>query len=529
MELGIQGEVKLHFTDRVTGKVETQTCFNLITKYGLKRFLAPKNLSDQTVTHICVGYRVEDPSVEDDLVPSNYCAKEVSESLFARTTLSDNNSSSYQTVFGDDMPVGFRFNHMCLAYKDENGELHALTSLKLKNNDGSIIDYTHTSRYNVGVHYSLVFNLTGTTGKSTYVTGVTLLDSQYMYYAHPYLKHELNGDCLYTEASDKQDNPAYIKSFDGYFNDDGNWVQIYNVVMTPRSYSSNADFRFGLGNFRLICTNHRGSEEVEIKFVVRQITDAENIPKPVESVTIKVNGSGYYVEDTRYVLIKGPPYQDIEVYFGKYLLSRFYLGATGQHHTTSRFSKMTDPITNEKVDVPAEYMLSSGYKIRFVSKTRTGMTEVLLDTPDMEANNVKAIWFVGPRTIRAVSNYGDKIQITYDDNVYSSPSSYTIHPIFGECTTEFAEDPGYYYCDINLGEDFDPTKVKYMSYICTDLAGNVWHGTSSDQKYLHNYIPGIDYSNANSDFYSGRIEHDMALKDINNYNFNFRVLSGEII
>ena len=74
MQLGIHGEVELHFTDRVTGTVEAHRCLNLITKYGLKRFLAPKDLGEQTATHLCVGYREEDASIDDDIVPSNYCS-----------------------------------------------------------------------------------------------------------------------------------------------------------------------------------------------------------------------------------------------------------------------------------------------------------------------------------------------------------------------------------------------------------------------------------------------------------------------
>lgn len=528
MQLGIHGEVELHFTDRVTGTVEAHRCLNLITKYGLKRFLAPKDLGEQTATHLCVGYREEDASIDDDIVPSNYCSIKTSEYTHAPSTVKDSMATAYQAIFNENMPVGFRFNHMHLAYQDSDGVLHALTSLKLKNEDGSFVDYTHGTRYNVGVHYSINFNLIGVGGSSTFVTGAKLASSEGIDYVVPYLKNSLNGKGIYTEAGNTQSNPAYIKSFDGNYNEAGNWEQNYTIVVTPRANSSTIYFKIGIAYLRLNTTHGRGTEEINLKFEVKPLSELDLTPKPITNVAIKVNGNGYYVEDTRYVLITGAPFQEVEVYFGKYYLTGFYLGASGELHRTSYFTTMTDTETGAVVNVPEKYMLSSGLKIRFVSKTRNGMVEALVDTPDLQANNVQALWFINPTTLRVVSNYGDKVQITYDTSVYSNAYNIVTNPFVGNCTTEFSEDPGYYYADIEL-VDFDASKVQDINYICTDLAGNVWNPNSNGGKrQVYNYIPGIDYATAKKNYYRQQYEHTMYNENSNNYNLNFRVISGDI-
>ena len=68
-----------------------------------------------------------------------------------------------------------------------------------------------------------------------------------------------------------------------------------------------------------------------------------------------------------------------------------------------------------------------------------------------------------------------------------------------------------------------------MNYVCTDLAGNVWNPNSHGGKQeVYNYIPGIDYITAKKNYYRGNYQTTMYNENSNNYNFNFRVISGDI-
>lgn len=528
MNVNIRGGANLNVIDRETGEVKVSHSFNLITKYGLSRILAPKDREEKVATHLCIGYKEDEPSVEEDLVPSNYFIAECSERINDASTNGDSSSCTWQVALGTELPVGFTFNHVYLARKDDAGILRPLTSLKFRNGDGTPFEYTHTERHSVGIHYNINMILGTVTGASSFVKGAKTTGGTSTYDTYLWDDRVLAGKGKSYESSNSGSssaNYAYINSHTGYFNDEGNWIQIYEIVVKPMAYSEFMCFRMGISFIYLTTTRGRGTETIELKFEISDMPEEYDVPIAITSITTQSTSTG-----DRAITFNGAPYQHFEVYSGNYLLLTQTLDSKGQVTVGSNPKTIIDVTTNQTINAPEEYMLSSGGKLRVVSKTRTGTVETTLFAPDLQADNVKAIWFTSPTTIRAVANYNDEITISwYKEYTDNSVRVNALNK--GICTTVFEEDDRYYYCDIDVSE-FDPQIHRHVEYICKDAAGNVYDSNrESGAKLLVNYAEGVNYSNANNFTYEYGLRNTMYINpDMpdNDYHLALKVLSGGI-
>lgn len=528
MNINIRGGANLSVIDRETGEVKVSHSFNLITKYGLSRILAPKDREEKVATHLCIGYKEDEPSVEEDLVPSNYFIAKCNETIDEWSNAIGAASCNWRILLGTELPIGFVFNHVYLARKDDEGILRPLTSLKFRNGDGTPFEYTHTERNSVGINYSIDLLLGEVTGSSNFVKAARITSNVSTYDSYLWDDRALAGKGKsYESSSATRDsaNYAYISSHNGYFNDEGNWIQIYEIVIKPLAYSEYICFRMGISFIYLATTRGRGSETIELKFEISDMPEIYDEPVPMTSVSAEPSPDG-----TRTVTFRGAPYQSFEVYSGNYLLLTQTLGSQGRISVGSNPTTVIDVTTGLSLPAPESYMLSSGGKLRIVTKTRKGTAETTLIAPDLQADDVKAIWFTSPTTIRAVANYNDEISISWDKEF----TAYTtrVNSINkGKCTTVFPEDDRYYYCDIDVSE-FDPQIHRRLQYTCTDAAGNVFDSyRNSSRKLLINYVEGINYFNAHDfDYEYGLRSNYPITSDMpdNDYHLALKVLSGGI-
>lgn len=529
MKVSIRGGANLHVIDRNTNEVKAIHSFNLVTKYGLSRILAPTDRGEAIATHLCIGYKTDEPSVYENTIPANYFIMPCKERISPYDANGEMNEASWRNIVGDELPVGFQFNHVYLAYKDKDGVLHPLTSLKFKNNDGTPFEYTHTAKNSVGIYYNLTMLLGNSTGSSSAVTGVALTSTSNLYDEISWFNRELAGHGKkYESTSDnnKVDTFSYIKDHNGYFNEAGNWIQTYDIAITAMSYGRDICFRIGICYVLLKATQNRANEVIELKFEIMDLPEEYGEPKPVTSIVSAPTGTNYESE-LRTVKIIGAPFQVVEIYSGNYLLLTQTLNKNGEVVVGSNPSTVIDITTGLGVTAPENWMLSSGGKLRVVSKTRKGIVESTIIAPDLQADDVKAIWFIAPKTIRVVSNYNDEIQLSW----YKAYTDTRINSINkGKCTTIFEEDPRYYYCDIDVSE-FDPQVHRSVKYICTDAAGNIFNSNSNSSKLLINYVDGVNYSNANSYTYEFGLRKTVGFGSTdpeNDYHMALKLLSGDI-
>lgn len=529
MKVSIRGGANLHVIDRNTNEVKAIHSFNLVTKYGLSRILAPTDRGESIATHLCIGYKSDEPSVYEDAIPANYFIMSCIESISPYIANNEINETSWKKIVGDELPVGFQFNHVYLAYKDKNGILHPLTSLKFKNSDGTPFEYTHVAKNSIGIYYSLSMILGTSTGSSSAITSVSLTNNSNLYDEFSWFNRELAGHGKKYESS-KSDNDvnnfSYIKNHNGYFNEAGNWIQTYDIAIKALSYGNDICFRIGICYVLLKSTTHRANEVIELKFEIMDLPEEYGEPKPVTAIVSSPTGTSYESE-VRSIKIIGAPYQVVEIYSGNYLLLTQTLNKSGEVTAGSNPTNVFDITTGLSVPAPETWMLSSGGKLRVVSKTRKGTVDTELIAPDLQASDVRAIWFIAPNTIRVVSNYNDVIQLSWCKE-YTDTRVNSINK--GTCTTTFDEDPRYYYCDIDVSE-FDPQIHRKVSYLCTDAAGNIFNARSNSNKLLINYVDGLNYSKANNYTYEFGLSRELGFSSgdpENDYHMALKILSGDI-
>lgn len=526
MNVGIYGGVELQFTDHITGEVSTLNCPNLITKYGLKRLFGPKNLTDKCANFICFGYKEDEPSVDESVIPDTYIKVQVNESAAINTAPFTSTYRNWMANLHEaNAPEGFRINHIYLAYTDDDGIVRPITSLKLKDVNGQPVDYTHINTTMLTASYTIFLNIVPGTINSSVVTGVELSD--YLYNATNLIPYELKEKNRYYEGTwnghGVASGPSYIKSSSGEFNSDGDWVQRYEINITPYQYGTRVSFYLGICPISLITISGRGTETVNVDLVVKALSSEELLPRPVTSIDIKPRNQQYNM-DMRYVEISAPPYQWVDMFFGKYYLSSVYIGATGKAWISSYYYKILNLETGQQEEPANGFILSSGESVTFVSRTAAGKCKVDLITPDKENDDLIAIWFTSPTTIRAVARYNDNIKLYwYTDPYVSSPTRYdTTAKAEGTCTTQFEDDNRYYYCDIDVSS-YDPQLSQEIGYTCTDAAGNVY---SDLDPSLANYVPGYGYEQAKRPYVS--VTDIYISDDINTYSMSLKILSGVI-
>lgn len=534
MEIGINGGASLQITDHNTGEVAIVDCCNLITNYGLQRLFTPKNLRDKCATHICFGYRTTDPTYADDHIPSNYTFVEI---LSEVTTY--NSAESVTCTWRHvadamkDVVVGTKFNHMFLAYKDSDGIFWPITSLMFKNPEGELFEYEHSDTKSLSATYYVNLNLVSRTINTTDYRAISFNQTQGDT-AGIYLR-DLKEPLAYyeNEPNVNEAAPAMLKGGVGQLLEDGTLKQKYTLVVKAYQYSSTIAMKIGFAIWSFTPTNNRANASYEIELTLRQPPIESLDPRPPTSITISPSG-GSYEEDRRRIKITAPPYQWVELYYNNVYLSSHYIGATGETFRSSYVSKGYDQ-NNQEV-VFDSWLLSSGNRVKVITRTAKGLLETMMETPDLQADDLIAIWWTTPTTLRAVSRINDTISIQWADDIYKDGSSSRGSNMVesgnsGKCTTLFDEANDYFYCDIEM-VGYDPLTKPWIAYKVTDAAGNVFSGTYSDAVYYaDNYFPGASYEQA-LDAKTRRVEAGKNPweynAEVNKYHYSFRVLSAEI-
>lgn len=536
MEIGINGGVSLQITDRISGEVMTVDCHNLVTNYGLQRLFTPKNLRDKCATHFCFGYRTTDPAYTDDHIPSNYTFVDIA----SEVTNYDSEmvvSCSWQHISNamNGVAPGTKFNHMFLAYKDKDGIFWPITSLLFKNPQGELFEYEHSETKTLYATYHITLNLVNRTFNTTdyKAIGFNQLQSDTV---GVYLRDTKEPLAYYeNEPNVNEAAPAMLKGGVGELQEDGTFKQKFQLVVKAYQYSGTIAMKIGFAIWNFTPTNNRANATYEIELLVKQ--------QPIESldataatgIVILARPNAYYTEDFRWVKISAAPYQWVELYYNNLFISAHYVGPSGYIHRSSYVKNGYD--TNGNAVKLESYIMSSGNRIKVITRTAKNLVETMLNTPDLQQDDLIAIWWINPTTLRAVSRINDVISIQWVDNIYKdgrdSRGGYNVESgNKGTCTTLYDEENDYFSCDIEL-VGYDPQKHPFLAYKVTDAAGNVFDGTYANGiSYINNYMPGMTYEKAlaarKGNISQGGTTPYEYNQEVNEYHYSFRVMSAEI-
>ncbi len=536
MEIGIKGSVNLQITDHISDEVTSVECCNLVTNYGLQRLFAPKNLRDKCATHFCFGYRTTDPTYADNHIPADYTFVEI---LSEVTTYDSAEAVTctwrHSTTAFNNLPNGTKFNHLFLAYKDEDGIFWPITSLLFKNPQGELFEYIHSDSKSLYATYFITINLTSTSLATTDYKSIAFSQTQDDTVG-VYLRDTKEPNAYYeNEPNVNEAAPALIKGGVGTLLEDGSFKQKFSLVVKSYSWSRTIYMKLGFAIWSFVPSNYRVDATYEVEITVRQQPIETLNPRPATSITISPSG-GSYEEDRRRVKITAPPYQWVELYYNNLYLSSHYIGASGVVYRSS-YVKTAYDAQNKPVNLDA-WILSMGNRIKVVTRTAKGYLETMLPTPDLQADDLIAIWWLNPTTIRAVSRINDKITIQWTDDIYKDGRStrgwdYIESGNSGTCTTLFDEANDYYSCDIEM-VGYSELDKPFIGYKVTDAAGNVYDGTYSNAVYYaSNYLEGATYEKAliAKQYKRGGLSGQAPSgydTEVNKYHYSFRVLSAEI-
>lgn len=535
MEIGVNGRVSLQITDHISNEVVTVECNNLITNYGLQRLFAPTNLKEKNATHLCLGYRTTDPTYTDNSIPADYIFLDVDEtpsyiSDDIVTCVWQHNQTGLANI-----PVGTKFNHMYLAYKDADGIFWPITSLMFKKANGELFEYVHSATTSISATYYISLNISGRTLSTTDYKAILFSDYQ-VETPGVYLRDVKEPLAYYENSPNVNEGmPALIKAGTGVAAEDGSFKQKYTINVKAYSWAGNFVFRIGFAYWRFNPTNYRVDGSYELELTVKQPPIEAVDPRPATSIVISPSGGGYET-DRRRVKISAPPYQWVDLYYNNLYLGSDYVGPSGFFYRNSYIETAYNE-NNEQVQV-GQWLMSMGNRIKVVTRTAKGYLETILPSPDLQADDLIAIWWLNPTTIRAVSRINDKITIQWTDDIYKDGRStrgwdYIESGNSGTCTTLFDEANDYYSCDIEM-VGYSELDKPFIGYKVTDAAGNVYDGTYSNAVYYaSNYLEGATYEKAliAKQYQRGGLSGQTPPEynaEVNKYHYSFRVLSAEI-
>lgn len=544
----IYGAASVSVVNEDTGeRVETLECFNQITDYGLSRLLAPILRHEQVANGISIGNKLDAISLTEDVIPLSFFTRPSGEHVvnndwfksveygtayrprFAKATWSASFSHS-------DIDTGAVINHLYLTYTDPAGVRHALTTLKLKK-DGADWTYTHAANNRIDITYQIFISIDidqpGADKLFTFIDNPANLTYLHDGYSPTSIS---NYDVLTPETSyigRTQYGESTIKSLGGALEQDGRWKQRYQINWRVGN-NDTAVVRLGLIDLRIGKFSSGNNYELSLK--VKRVTGIDLTPRPVTSITYvaDIPYNGYTGQPSDSAKITAPPYQWVDIFYGELFLRSVYINGTGEAIVDGRF-------TNEALGWENYPVFKSGSVLRFVSRNVSGSSvEVSLQTPDKLGEDLVAIWWLDETTVRAVSRLNDRIDIQWDPD-YLARNNYgnwTDSGTFGICTTQFPEDPTFYYVDITIPPRPNILTSKFLWYKVTDSAGNVWQdivSSSNQMVIMYNYVPGITYQTAkkriinSNDLDSAAFIGNARITDsYSGYNFLLSIQSGEI-
>lgn len=473
-EVGVYGKVHLQATDLKTGEVSNIDVCNYITNYGLGRLFGPLEPGQFPANRIYFGTGPNPQNFADDSVPAQWRYVEI-------TSVVNNNPDKANgaeresghtifTRFGSDSVFGngettevYPATHGCLAYVGSDGVPHALTSFRLATDAFPInVKFTRlTFEYDIAVAYpKMVVN----DGVSNFKV-IKNVD-----------RPTIPLNALYTPNAYRpfgvlaENTENYVIPMEGSWDSlRGLWIQPYKLIIKYASAANGQ--RFWLGP-TMVQFTFAAPGEYELTIEVSRI-DPDMQAQPMVRV------SKY---DTNRLLIEGPPHQWVNIRTIEAepkTIVNTYVGLDGR--------AVVDGFTT---------WFNRGKMFTFVSIAANGSTaEVNLMTPDDYADPLIAFYRSGPTTMRAIGNFGDKVQISVERAFEWSGSSATMTDIIGTCDQQSTDEPGYFYCDMELPlELLGHEGYTRMFYVNTDLAGNVYRDTetwNTESRTL--WVPNMPY------------------------------------
>lgn len=541
----IYGAATVCVEDIATGEViDTLECLNLITDYGLSRLLSPIERYEQVANGISIGNKLDAVSETESTIPLSYLTKPTEETIitddwFSSVTYGIAYRNKYAkatwsiSVSGNDLVEGALVNHIYLTHTDSTGVKHPITTLKLRR-DGADWVYTHNVNQRITITYQIFISITHGTVINAQRTFIENPEN-YTDLTKPYDFNAIRAfDLLTEDKSYVQTNNSglsTIQATNGGMDVDGHWNQHY-LIKWRTAARDTAVIRIGLLTLGLGTFINNNDYSLTLK--VKRITGVNLTPRPVTSIShiSDIPWNGFLGEASDSAKITAPPYQWVDIFYQDIFLRSVYINGTGEAIVDGRF-------TNEDLGWQSYPVFKSGNVLRFISRNISGNTaEVELQAPDKLAEDLVAIWFINPTTVRAVSKLNDRVDILWNTGFLSNNdyNQWVNSGAFGVCTTEFPEEPGYYYTDITVPERPNLTTSPYLYYQVTDVENNVYidiASTGSHQMMLYNYVPTINYTTAKRRILRTR-DIDAAnyntryVDSYSGYNFLLSAVSGEI-
>lgn len=464
--VGVYGNLTIQNTDLLTGEVTELALCNLITNYGLGRFFAPKEINASIANRIYFGSKAESASILDDVIPANWKFVEVksntlsnTDSLTRTTNVTTLNKFLASGVIGTNSEVDpYIVNHAYLAYVDEDGIAHALTSFKIP--EFNILWNNLSIEYNVVISYKPIIV---TDGVSNLVVGNTpaspAIPLNALYEENAFRPSGVTG-----HATDN-----YCLPLEGTWDDlTGKFTQKYKLIINNASANTGQRYWLGTG---MIGFTVAAIGEYELSIVIDRV-DPDANATPVVSIN---------KHDSGRLRVVGAPYQTLNIRTtgnNPVDIATSYIGADGYAYVNNY----------------ATYF-NAGKTYTFETVKPNGTTATVdLVTPDEKADKLIAFYRTGANSFRAVGNNGDKVE------VFNHPPFRNDYPritfgVIGTCNIPSEDDPGYYYCDIVVDANLlTPDKSLGISYTNTDLAGNVYTDTDRYKEVRNNYFPNRTYA-----------------------------------
>lgn len=474
--VGVYGKVNLSLTDLQTGDVSSETVFNFITNYGLGRFFGPIEPGQFPANRLYFGTRADTPTITDDAVPDHwrYVPITTVTNRKADQPLITNNEDNltYLTDFEGIRTFGngetteeYLITHGCLAYVGADGIPHALTHFRYR--PDHIPD--KIKHHEVNVTYTVVFSYP-TMATNDGVSKLKVLAAR----ENPSIPlNALYEPFAYRPKGVLEEKTdTYVTAGLGEFDPTSKiWTQKYNLEVRLASAATSQKFWCGPVMFQMTFGTP-GMYELSID-VTRVDPDVD--ATPVTAVS-KWNQS--------YLAIEAAPHQWVNVRTKDVppkVVKSTYIGLTGK----GRVDGFNSLFNRGKV-----------YEFETIAQNGT-RAYVDLITPDEYAEPLIAFYRIGPSKFRCVGNFGDEVEIQITPAFLRWGANWTPTGIKGRCETPSTDEPGAYYCDIDVPpETIDHEHAQEIGYTNTDLAGNKY----VVQSYEHNrtaidlYVPGKTYT-----------------------------------
>lgn len=437
-KLNIYGVVELEVFDGTS--TQTFKFPNLITNEGIKYLFYPSDTVFNK-TFFALGYSSDQVSEDVSTIPDNFI-----ETNFDFVQTKSPSSVSNIITFSKRLTSAhlandFKVNTLQLCGYNTNGDKVPLTCVKLLDKDANLYTYTHSSNTVLTIHYSLTVLFTVTNNVST---------SDRLEFIFK------EGSTWNTDVNVKDLKPntyrqgrGRVELLETSFTEQGELRSSYKVDINKSARTTNINVGAGT-----IVYHHTSTtpNTVKLDLHISRYTKSEQAPKPVERVEVDTSNKvlSIYSSPNQWVFFKHKETTDGNETKPAWV----YIDSTGvaKYSYKKERDDFYQPIEDGEV---IEFITINAYNER---------TSILLETVDNIAKPLKILYFINERTIRAVGEFKDSVQLK---NVF--------YENVGEpklCTTPSTDYSGYFYTDITLPEGYNIYEKPILSYKVIDKASN---------------------------------------------------------